>query len=379
MRSALLILALIAATAVVWMFHGEMQRQRTRAEGLEMALAKAEARAKVPAGNKTESGRPAAEDPKPTAGEQREQTPKQKVMAARIRSLEAQLLAEQGRWQDIDKSIEKYTQALRAERARHSKEIWAAKKFMPEGVRQALLTIRDCLRFEGQDGLRFMRARSIEDSILHDVQLLDHDLKTLRTTLYIAAEVTFLLDRTTSELRIVMKDGFQRSSSGRKDFPPEGESLVLAKVEGPLWEESLPFLIQSKGKYPIVAAKVPPPRMAKRLRLGWLGRVNELLQLSSSGTKYRLESFRDLVDGRFRDALLLGSGNGKTLISTVEAERLAVHVDDEQQTVELRLEQGIVRKRGGETAIPASGYRIQLPGIKPAKAVEVMVGMVIRK
>jgi hypothetical protein len=76
---------------------------------------------------------------------------------------------------------------------------------------------------------------------------------------------------------------------------------------------------------------------------------------------------------------LLGYGKGKILVASVEAERLTVHVDDTQGSVELRMAAGVVRQSLGETAIPKTGYRIQLPGAKPAKAVEVMAGMVVRQ
>ncbi|MEE2887684.1 MAG: hypothetical protein VX951_09680 [Planctomycetota bacterium] len=363
MRFALLILAVVVAAAAGWVFHGEMQRQRSRADLLEESLAASR--------NVTIQV--------PGDGEDLGSDEVQQRLAERVRFLENELQVTRDRARDISAFLENSSKALRAERTRHNKEIWEAKQFMPEGVRQALLALNACLRHDGQDGLRFMRAKSIKDSVLRGVELLDHDLGTLRTTLYMAGEVTIHLDRATSKLTMVLKDGFRRTVAGRYEFPTVGEKLVLPLVDGALWEERLPYLVQGEGAYPRPVAEVAEPEMAASSRASWRGRINELLRLSQTGTRYKIYRFRALTDGHFVDAVLLGYNAAKVLTSSVEAGRLAVHVDDEQQTVELHLQVGVVRKAASETAIPSSGYRIQLPGIKPEQAVKVMVGMVIRK
>jgi hypothetical protein len=365
MRASILILVALIASALAWVFHGEMQRQRIRAdavtEGASGVVVVAQTTAQPPP-----LPPPPAADPLDLAG--------------RIKFLEAELQRERAQREEIDAFLKKSAELLRAERVRHNKDIWEAKKFMPEGVRQALLALNECLRQDGQDGLRFMRARSIEDFVLRDVELFDHDISSLSTKLYLAAEVTFHLDRSTAKLTIVLKSGSSRSPLGRNEFPATGEQLLLPLVDGPMWEERLPYLVQSKGQYPApVASRVSGPLMSASARASWRRKLNVLLEIGGTAIRYRIDRLGGLVDGHFRDVVLLGYGKGKTLVASVEAESLTVHVDDTQGSVELRMAAGVVRQSLGETVIPATGYRIQLPGAKPAKAVEVMAGMVVRQ
>lgn len=360
MRSTLLILIALIASALAWVFYGEMQRQRIRADAVSEGSS-------VEVSEEPSTAKPAeVADPLDLAG--------------RIKFLEAELQREQAQRQEVDAFLKKSAELLRAERERHNKEIWAAKKFMPEGVRQALLALNECLRQDGQDGLRFMKARSIEDSVLRGVELFDHDISTLRSTLYLAGEVTFHLDRSTSKLTIVLKAGSSRSSLGRHEFPAAGEQLLLPLVDGSMWEKRLPYLVQSQGEYPEAIGSVArAPSMSSSARASWRRKLNALMDLSGTAIRYRMDRLGGLEDGRFRDVVLLGYSKGKTLVASVEAERLTVLVDDAQQAVELRMVTGVVRQSLGETAIPEAGYRIQLPGVKPAKAVEVMAGMVVRQ
>ena len=374
MRFALLILVTMVTASAAWIFHGEMQRQRARVEVLQEAV-EAASKATRPRALPVEPARPAGASSEDRAKAEARAA----ALAERIRALESDLVVERGRRAELDGFLEEVATALREERGRHNKEVWEARQFMPEGVRQALLAINQCLRHDGQDGLRFMRAMRIKDSVLHDVQLLDHDLQTLRSRIYIAAEATFHLDRSASRLTLTFKGGYSRTAEGRKEFPAEGERLVFPLVDGPLWEERLPYLVQSEGDYPSPAAVQPEKKMAAVARAGWRGRLNALLALSKTVTRYRIDRFRDLADGQFLDVVVLGHGEGKILTSSVEAGRLEVYVDEVGQTVELRMYSGTIRRGAGESEIPGTGYRVGLLGIKPARAVQVMEGMVVRK
>ena len=121
------------------------------------------------------------------------------------------------------------------------------------------------------------------------------------------------------------------------------------------------------------------PVMAAAARAGWKTRLNKLLDLSTTAIRYRVQKFRNLRGAHFEEALLLGFGRGKTLQMSVEADRLAIHIDEREQAVEVHIGGGILRKVGGVTSIPASGYRIQLPGVTPKQAIERMLGMVVRR
>ena len=298
---------------------------------------------------------------------------------ARVSRLEGELKTEIDRRGDVAAWIERTAQALRAERERHNKEIWSAKKFMPEGVRQALVAANECLRADGQTGLRFLKATKIEDHVLHGVQLLDQDASTLISRLYAADRVTFELDRAKGTMTLRFLGGFRRGPTGRYAFPAEGEPLLLTDVDGRNWEERLPYLVKVEGEYPQPVAEARVTHMEPTLQANWRKRVNDLLAKASTGTRYRLDVFRDLDGGRFRDALLLGYDKGKKLSMSVEAKQLWVQVDEKSGVVEVRIADGILRKPGGETTIPKSGYRIRLTGVKPAQALDLMLGMVIRQ
>ena len=80
----------------------------------------------------------------------------------RVIELEGELKDEIGRRREVDDVIETTSALWRAERERYNQEIWAAKQFMPEGVRLALLTINQCLRRDGQPVIEAVRELEIE-------------------------------------------------------------------------------------------------------------------------------------------------------------------------------------------------------------------------
>jgi hypothetical protein len=297
----------------------------------------------------------------------------------RVSFLEKDLRAEVSRRENVDQLIEQTAAARRGDRERHNKEIRQAKRFMPEGVRQALVTANKLLIEDGQLGLRFLKAMKIEDHVLHDVQLLDRDTTSLAGTIYLADELTFDLDRVRGALTLCFRGGFSRGPYGREEFPLRGKRLILSGVTGRRWESRLPFLVEGHGEYPVADKKIRLSKMEPSRRAGWLKRVNDLFVQGSTEQRYRLDTFRDLEKGKFTQALLLGYDAKKKLVMSAEADHLWVQVDAPAKTVEIWLEGGTLRKLGGATAIPESGYRIRLHGIEPAQALDAMLGMVKRK
>jgi hypothetical protein len=168
-------------------------------------------------------------------------------------------------------------------------------------------------------------------------------------------------------------------TGGREVFGPEGHQILLPDVDGEEWERRLPYLVRPHGEYPIPLEPEVLAGLSRIERDQWVRRFERLLSEADTVTGYELKSVVGLEDGRFRRTLLLGYGErGNVLTMSVEAERLWVAVNDDAGTVELRLEEGTLRTAGGETPLPDSGYRIQLPGITPARAIEALLGMVIR-
>lgn len=297
------------------------------------------------------------------------------------RSLESKIQSEVGRRSAIENGIDAAAEALRKERERHNREIWETRQFMPEGVRLAILAINECLRADGHDGLRFFRATKIEnaDKVLHGVQVIDWNAEALSSTLYLAARVSFDLDRAKGQLNVRFFEGFSRDPKGRVEFPDEGFVLSLKHVDGQLWERRLPYLVKGRGDYPVQSDRVSLPVMDGARRESWRTRVNALLAKADTSVRYKIDAFRDLQNARFLDALVVGYDDKKRLAMSVEAKRLWVQIDERSGAVDLRMEEGVLRKQGGETTIPEDGYRIQLPGVKSDQALEDLLGMVIRK
>ena len=76
-------------------------------------------------------------------------------------SMMPELKSELDQREGVSSMVDEVAAALRAERERHSKEIAEARVFMPETVRQVLVTANQCLRVDGQQGLRFFKASKI--------------------------------------------------------------------------------------------------------------------------------------------------------------------------------------------------------------------------
>jgi hypothetical protein len=297
----------------------------------------------------------------------------------RVSFLEKDLRAEISQRRNIDEVFEQTSKALREERDRHNREIWEAKKFMPEGVRQALVTANELLREDGQTGLRFLKAMKIENKVLHKVQILDRDVTSLAGTIYIADQLSFDLDRISGTLTLCFRGGYCRGPHGREEFPLSGKRVVLPDADGRSWEARLPFLVEGYGEYPVAENKVRLTRMGQERRVGWLKRINTLLEKAGGETRYRVDTFRNLEKAQFRESLLLGYDKSKKLSMSAEADRLWLQVDGKAKTVEIWVEEGMLRKRGGDTPIPSAGYRIRLPGVTPEQALDAMLGMVKRK
>ena len=302
------------------------------------------------------------------------------LAASDIRRLESELKSELDQREGVSSMVDEVAAALRAERERHSKEIAEARVFMPETVRQVLVTANQCLRVDGQQGLRFFKASKIEDKVLHDVQLFDSDATALTTTIYLAGQMTFDLDRSTGNLTLTLHEGSMQGPNGRVEFDSDGHTLVLPGVDGANWEIRLPFLVNASGEYPVPVSRKKLLRMPANQRLVWLKRVNHLLGQADNLTGYEVSSFLNLEGGRFTGALLLGYENrGNILSMSVEANELWVHVADGSGRVELHLRDGIIRQSGGVTPISETGYILQILGVEPSEAIETMQGMVIRE
>lgn len=264
----------------------------------------------------------------------------------------------------------------RREQAERTKETFGP---MPEGVRLALVALNRCLSEDGYPEVRFLWAREISDRTMHDVELIEHNRDTLSTTVYLAGRATLHFDRERGQLTARLFEGHRRSAGLRERFPDEGEPVSFTDLQGPMWESRLGYLIRVEGEYPVPEKAEPVAGLPRDVSDLWKARFERLLESAGTEVTYRVEQIGGLRDAEFQDVLLLGYHEGKTLKSAVEAKRLAVVVDSEAATVELVLEDGVLRKSGGETTIGAQGYRILLPHVTRAQAIDLMMGMVVHR
>lgn len=255
-----------------------------------------------------------------------------------------------------------------------------AQRGMPSGVRAAIQTLHELLRQDGHDGLWVAFATAIEAAALRDVELIERAPDGLSTTFYRAAAMRLELDRALGVLALVLTDGVVLRDGTASDLPADGLRIELARVDGPTWEARLPFLVAASGAYPSDPEAAPSaPRLDPFTYAGWLERVGNVLAEAGTDVRWTLRRYRGLEDGNLRQALLLAFGAGQLLEQTAEAERLAIEVDVDAGIVSLLLRGGVLHRRGGDTTIPESGYRILLPGVTPSRAIELMLGMVERR
>ena len=84
-----------------------------------------------------------------------------------------------------------------------------------------------------------------------------------------------------------------------------------------------------------------------------------------------------MCEARFVDGAVHGYRADGLLAQSASAKSLAIEVDREAQCVSLLLEDGVLRKAGGDTTIPAAGYRVLLPAVTVHDAIDSMLGMVV--
>ncbi len=260
------------------------------------------------------------------------------------------------------------------------KRLRAANQPMPEGVRLALVTLQDCLRQDGHSGLRLLRARAIVDQMLTDVEMIFYDQSQLASTLYVVGRMEIVLDRSSSTISLRLFDGHLLHGGERESFPPDGFEFLVPGVDGPMWESRLPYLMKAVETYPEVQEAVAGSTTLDSIsRRQWRDRLDLLLDETSTVEQMRIGNVSALVDGVFHDVLLLGYDDRSLLVMSANVARMAVRVDDVANLVQLVLTEGVLRRKGGETAIGEAGYRILLPDVTPQRARDIMMGMVAER
>lgn len=251
---------------------------------------------------------------------------------------------------------------------------------MPEGVRQCLAALHECLRAEGFASHRLLYAARLDGDGLHDVELLETAADGLVVEVFQAGRMTAVLDRGKGRLQLRLFEGTRSEGSNRMPLPADGWPITFAPVDGPMFEARLPFLLRVEGVYPEAVAKVRPASdLDPTTRAQWLDRFDRLLAGAGTTEELRVNRCRGLQDGRFLGVQLIGSDSKHRLLLSADCARMAVEVDPTAGVVSLLLQDGALRRGGAESTITAEGYRMLLPKVTPKQATDVMLGMVVTK
>lgn len=144
-------------------------------------------------------------------------------------------------------------------------------------------------------------------------------------------------------------------------IPEEGYRVELSQLHIDRWKETLPELFLAKTQNAAFVAKQDLNRKEGDL----IERLNRLLE--SKKSNYRFLSLDSVSRGELIQPQL------EQLNATGQQERVLraaigkLRFDAAQQTAELILEKGIQEKEGKTFPLPASGFRILLPGVSQAE------------
>lgn len=296
-----------------------------------------------------------------------------------IASLERQLQAALQQQHLVGDMVAARAEQERREREEREAARRAANAPMPEGVRLCLMALRDCLRADSFYGLRFVRAGELVDKELRDVELIDADPERLTTVLYLAGKVTLHLDRSSGQVTFRFFDGQRRVGSRIETLPDEGLPVCFSPVSGPLWEARLPFLIQAEGQYPADDSGSARDLGDTLTRRVWLDRLNALLAKAGNDPKLVIGAIGGVKDSRFLQVSIQGYDRRSLLTMAGTVEAMTVEVDAATGIVQLRLCDGVLHQRGGDSTISHEGFRMLLQDLTPQQASDAMLGMVVRR
>lgn len=251
---------------------------------------------------------------------------------------------------------------------------------MPEGVRLCLDGLHACLREDGFDQQRFLRAEALDEDGLHDVEMLDVADDGLGVAFVRAGRMTAVVDRARGQLELRFFDGERTGGGARQRFPDDGWPLVFRDVDGRALEARLPMLVRGDGSYPVaVDGGRPATDVDPGTRRQWLARLERVLATAGTPETWRVTRFRGLADGRFLEVDLVGSDARGLLVASAHCAALAMEVDRQRGVVSLLLTDGVLRQGDVESTIAGEGYRMLLPSLTPERATDAMLGMVVSK
>jgi multidrug efflux pump subunit AcrA (membrane-fusion protein) len=298
--------------------------------------------------------------------------------SARLLATQNELEAAMARADVLARSVEERRAELEAARAEFESRRSQAREPMPEAVRRAVVAFEECLIHDGHHGLRLIEAGGLDGRGFQAVEFVAAVDRHAPATFVFADRMGIRLDRAQGTLELIFEVGRMLLDGVASAIPEAGHRVVLHDVDGPHWERRLPTLIEVAGEYPAVLAErdVDPVVDPATLR-AWLARLAEVLARGGTEVVWDVGRCADLRDARFLDISLHGYDQKGILQRSLSVRRLAVEIDSEANVARLLLEDGVLRKAGGDTTIPATGYRILLPALRASAARDLMLGMVV--
>ncbi len=281
----------------------------------------------------------------------------------------------------VSQLLEQRNAEIEQRRAAAAAVAEASMKPMPAGVRLCLDTLHECLRSEGYTHQRFLRAGSLDDKGLHDVEMLESSRDGLAVAFLTAKLMTATFDRSAGQCELRFFEGHRAVDGERAGLPEEGFAIVFNDVDGRLFEGRLPYLVRGEGAYP--AAITTTGRAATDVDAGtrrqWLSRFDKLLGQAATKESWRVTRLKGMSDGQFLTVELIGTDEKNLVKSSVHCGQMAVEIDEQAGVVSLLLRDGVLRRGTLESTITREGYRMLLPGLTPKATIDAMLGMVVKK
>ncbi|MGE0144108.1 MAG: hypothetical protein AB7I19_08700 [Planctomycetota bacterium] len=374
LRGVVVALALVGVIAAIYFWRSEAARAVAHNAILQTEHAESQ--------QQVERQRQELDAARADAAEQRRllaaELERNQVSEARLLSTQSELAAAIARADALAKTVEERRAELETARAEFETRRSQAREPMPEAVRRAVVAFEECLVHDGHHGLRLIEAGGLDARGFQAVEFVAALDRHAPATFVFADRMGIRLDRAQGTLELVFEAGRMLLDGVASAIPEEGHRVVLHEVDGPHWERRLPTLIEVVGEYPaVLAERNADPTVDPATLRAWLARLAELLARAGTEVVWDVGRCADLRDARFQDISLHGYDQKGILQRSLSVRRLAVEIDSEANVARLLLEDGVLRKAGGDTTIPATGYRILLPALRASAARDLMLGMVV--
>jgi hypothetical protein len=238
--------------------------------------------------------------------------------------------------------------------------------------------INSALTAAGHPEVRVFRIRVADGPRLRGVQVHRFGGEGLPVEAWLAEELLLELNLGRPELVLRLTDGVLLVEGRREPLPEGGVPLGLGREETLRLMSELAEVVQLTGSLAADPATTRPVRpsswFSSEQRDEWVARLNELLGRADPGHRMSCLSLGGVVDGAFRDVMLLGYARGLLLDQVLSARSMVIECTP-GGSVQLVLRDGTLDRDGRKVELPADGYRVVLPGV-PGEQARALAGLV---